>query len=306
MKINKKATLATAGVLGIAAIVGTLGTMSYFTDTEKATNSFSLGNVDIELYESQLHRVNAGKDPGTCEAPVATDRILYTCDSSLEFLGTSENTTSVANGHETAWTGAYFSDDQIIADAENYESTTVTKASEATTSNYYTSGSFTAESTGLVAGSNLRKNAYVKNIGTSDAYVRIKIYVPKSFDDSSAANWMYTNTALAEGEITMTVGETKTAAEFGLTSTDYVYGDANTEYIEYDFIYEDALKPGEMTFWSPIGAAYVKTTATQAAAQQDLLQDANGNYGIDLIVKADGIQAVGFDTAEAAFAAYDA
>lgn len=304
MKINRKTVLSTAAVLGVAALIAG-GTIAYFTDTEKTTNSFSLGNVDIELYESQLHRVNAGKNPSTCEAPML-GVILYTCDQSLALEGTSENTTGIKNRHETAWSDGYFSDDQIIADAENYKSSTVTKASESATSNYYTSGYYTKASTGLVAGSQLRKNAYVKNVGTSDAYVRIKIYAPASFDASGVANWMYTNTAMQEGEVVMTVGETKTAEAFGLTTDDYIYGDANTQYVEYSFVYTDALEPGEMTFWSPIGAAYVNTTATQEAAQSDLLQDADGNYGIDLIVKADAIQANGFTTAAEAFAAYDA
>lgn len=54
MKINKKATLATAGVLSIGALAAIFGTMAFFTDTTKETNTFTVGsNVDITMYEQQ-------------------------------------------------------------------------------------------------------------------------------------------------------------------------------------------------------------------------------------------------------------
>lgn len=53
MKINKKATLATAGVLTIAALAGVIGTMSYFSDTAEKTNVFTIGNVDITLNDQK-------------------------------------------------------------------------------------------------------------------------------------------------------------------------------------------------------------------------------------------------------------
>ena len=40
------------------AIVG--ATLAYFTDTKSATNTFTVGNVKIDLLESSLHRENAG------------------------------------------------------------------------------------------------------------------------------------------------------------------------------------------------------------------------------------------------------
>lgn len=53
--MKKKAlALVLAIVLLTVAIVG--GTLAYLTDTEKAENTFTVGNVDIKLYESTLHR----------------------------------------------------------------------------------------------------------------------------------------------------------------------------------------------------------------------------------------------------------
>lgn len=53
MNINKKVVASTAAVLGIAAIVAG-GTIAYFTDKDTATNTFTVGNVDITLKETDF------------------------------------------------------------------------------------------------------------------------------------------------------------------------------------------------------------------------------------------------------------
>ena len=53
MKANKKALVSTAALLGIAAIVAG-GTIAYFTDKDTATNTFTVGNVDITLNEKDF------------------------------------------------------------------------------------------------------------------------------------------------------------------------------------------------------------------------------------------------------------
>jgi predicted ribosomally synthesized peptide with SipW-like signal peptide len=53
MQINKKVVASTAAVLGIAALVAG-GTIAYFTDKDTATNTFTVGNVDIELEEKDF------------------------------------------------------------------------------------------------------------------------------------------------------------------------------------------------------------------------------------------------------------
>lgn len=50
MKINRKTVLSTAAVLGVAALVAG-GTIAYFTDKDTATNTFTVGDVDIILNE---------------------------------------------------------------------------------------------------------------------------------------------------------------------------------------------------------------------------------------------------------------
>lgn len=56
--MTKQKVLAVAGILGIAALVLSAGTLAYFTDTETETNTFTLGKVDIELKEYD-HQGNA-------------------------------------------------------------------------------------------------------------------------------------------------------------------------------------------------------------------------------------------------------
>ena len=64
--MKKVLTLCLVAVLAIGAIVG--GTMAYFTDDDQAVNTFTFGNVDIEIEESDW-------DPPTPKNPgVAYDK----------------------------------------------------------------------------------------------------------------------------------------------------------------------------------------------------------------------------------------
>ena len=57
--MKKKVTaLCLCVALLAVAVVG--ASLAYFTDTKSATNTFTVGNVKINLLESSLHRENAG------------------------------------------------------------------------------------------------------------------------------------------------------------------------------------------------------------------------------------------------------
>ena len=88
----KKKVIATSAVLGLAALVLGSGTLAYFTDSKEITNNFTVGNVKIELIESQLHRANAGVANDS-----TSDSLLWT--SGIDKAGTPENTSSVKNRH---------------------------------------------------------------------------------------------------------------------------------------------------------------------------------------------------------------
>ena len=80
-------------VMVLAAIAVTGVTLAYFTAADEETNTFTVGNVDIDLIESTLHRVNAGA--GRVET---TDNILVSPGVDLE--GNRENSPTVS---DTSW-----------------------------------------------------------------------------------------------------------------------------------------------------------------------------------------------------------
>lgn len=60
------------------AIVG--ASLAYFTDTDQATNTFAVGNVKIQLLESQYHRVNAGRGNAVGETEPLMGGYLWAAD----------------------------------------------------------------------------------------------------------------------------------------------------------------------------------------------------------------------------------
>ena len=259
----KKKILAISAVLGIAALVLSMGTLAYFTDTEKATNTFTIGNVDIELLESQFHRVNAGT---TTAGRLSHDTTEFPMDGAA---GTAPDD---AHG----WTGAYYSDAQIESDAATYQSEYLAKAGQK-----------------LVPGANVMKAPYVKNTGSVDAYIRVRVLIPAELDNGILGNSMYTGTAISSGAATLAV--TNNLEKEGVV------------YNQYAFTYVDPVKAGKMTFWNVWGDIKLSNSATSEQIKDlidrgFLTQDSKFN----VLVEADGIQADGFADATAAFAAFDA
>ena len=202
IKINRKTVLSTAAVLGVAALVAG-GTIAYFTDSDTKTNNFTLGNVDIKLYESQLHRVNANmasssregtltstasaSDPHVCSfTNAAMPKGNPYCTPNIAALSSATGVVSAwDNGHVrraftavSGLTGAgqsgVFSDAQIIADSES--------TAEATVASYGGYADYVAdEYDNLVPGKQVRKFVYVKNEdAVTPAYVRIKVTIPQA------------------------------------------------------------------------------------------------------------------------------
>ncbi len=260
--------------LAVTAVVG--GTLAYFTDTDKETNTFTVGNVKIDLLESQYHRVNAGKGNAVGEKEPLKGGYLWAAD--VDMQGTPENTRNYVTSGEV-WNGQYFSDDQIKADAATYKN-----------------GYFAEHSQNMVPGANVRKNPYVLNTGKNDAYIRVRALIPVSlFDviDNGPSYW--TTTAMNEGQVT------SNAVTTYLTSGPEAVKQVDRNgimYYEYDFTYVKAVKPGEMTFWNVWGNIAIKSDATAE-------QLANVE-SFDVIFEADAIQADGFANAQEAFAAFDA
>lgn len=270
----KKKVIATSAVLGLAALVLGGGTLAYFTDSKEIPNNFTVGNVEIELIESQLHRANAGVANGS-----TSDKLLWT--PGIDMTGTPEDTSGVKNKH-VAWNGAYFSDQQILDDAANYK--------------HDNDSYFTINAKDMVPGESVRKAPYVINKGTVDAYVRTEVLIPKTlFNIIDNGPSMWTTTAMNEGAVVsshvdyyLTHGHTPDESKVEKTID-------GTEYYVFDFTYTYALKPGEMTFWNAWGNIAISKDATEK-------NFANVD-SFDVIVRAKAVQASGFKTAQAAFAA---
>lgn len=272
--MKKKLTLVVTSVLLVAALV-IGGTLAYFTDTKTATNTFTVGNVSIDLIESQYHRVNAGKG-ATTEAEPLKGGYLWASNVTLE--GTPENTKNFTTSEET-WSGEYFSDAQIQADAATYKS----------------EGGYFDTHKAMAPGSNVRKNPYVKNTGSNDAYIRVRVLIPVSLFsliDGGPSYW--TTTAIQEGQVTSNAVNTYLTS--GYASVPQVTR-GGISYYQYDFTYTKAVKPDELTFWNVWGNIAIDPNASS----DDLAQVESFN----VIFEADAIQADGFANATDAFAAFD-
>ena len=121
---------------------------------------------------------------------------------------------------------------------------------------------------------------YVKNTGKNPAYIRIRMLFPADLDTAILNSSMYTTSAVSRGEFTM----------------EYV-----TTPIAYIFTRIKPLEPGEMTYWNVWGTVHMDADVTNEEIAK-LVPD--GTFSV--LVEADAIQAEGFDTAEEAWAAFDA
>lgn len=183
----KKKTILVAAIavmLVAALVVG--GTLAYFTDTKSATNTFTVGNVDIELLESSLHRENAGIANGA------------TSDSELwsDVAKEGSNNTSPYKAGDT-----FYTDAQIKANAEKY----------------------TCDNVKLNPGEYYHKMPYVVNTGKNDAYIRIRVMIPAALDTAILNSSMYTTTALNNKEFTKAYDNTGAVVRDGVKYNVYTF-----------------------------------------------------------------------------------
>ena len=263
------------------AVVG--ASLAYFTDTDEATNTFTVGNVKIDLIESKFHRTG-NDNAGDTSVPDPTAKAL-----GMEFV--TDN-----------WT--IFTDDEIKEDAKTYQ-------------NDY----LAVKGKNMVPGRNVVKCPYVINTGANDAYVRIRVMVPSAANndfvnvhEGGVITNQWCSTALK--------GATGKQPEFQ-HGTQGVAWPVVTKGVEKDGVTYDVytftriapLKAGAMTewnVWNYIGLAADATSADiQKAIDAGAITVAETDGGaktmtLNVLVEADAIQAEGFVDATAAFAAFDA
>ena len=68
----KKKIVSLCLVVAMVAVAAIGGTLAYFTDKDNATNTFTVGNVKIELLESKYHRMNPDSHLGHGGLPYNT------------------------------------------------------------------------------------------------------------------------------------------------------------------------------------------------------------------------------------------
>ena len=252
----KKKILALSLALGVFALILSAGTLAYFTDSKSATNTFTVGDVKIDLIESRLHRENAGVANG-----VTSNSELWSAD---EKLGSNNNS-------EYKLGDSFYTDEQIKEDAAKYQNEYLANAT-------------------LAPGKSYHKMPYVINTGKNDAFIRIRVMIPKSIDTSYLNSSMYTSSAMSSGEFTFTYNKTKTVE--------------SVEYDVYEFTRIKPLAAGEMTYWNVWGTVHMDDTVTNKMINEAIEKgwmDKEGKFKV--LVEADAVQADGFDSAEAAFAA---
>ena len=250
------------------AIVG--ASLAYFTDTKSATNTFTVGNVKIDLIESKFHR-EGNDNSGDTSIPDPQNTA-----SGMEY---------VTDGHKA------FTDAEIKADAEKY-------------SDY-----IGERGKNMVPGRNFAKCPYVVNTGANDAYVRIRVMIPHDgdVDNGGIINAMFCSTATSSGEFQQGAnGENWPVVETnGYTDENGLKYDVYT-FTRTEPLKAGAMT--EWNVWNFVGIGKNVTNADIEKAIENgvITKTNNGALSLNVLVQADAIQAEGFADATAAWAAFAA
>ena len=262
------------------AVVG--ASLAYFTDTKSAANTFTVGNVKIELLESQFHR-EGNDNSGDTSIPDPTHKV--TDDDGMKYVKT---------GH------TMFTDAEIKADAETYATDYLAVKGE-----------------NMVPGRGVAKCPYVVNTGANDAYIRIRVMVPSAANndfvavtDGGVITNQWCSSSFSTGEFIDGKGggwDNAPAIDKASVTKDGVTYDV------YTFTRTEPLKAGAMTEWNVWNFIGINKTATSADIQKAidagaikvLETDGAKTMTLNVLVEADAIQAEGFADAAAAWAAFN-
>ena len=254
--------------VALVAIAVAGASLAYFTDTKSATNTFTVGNVKIDLIESRFHR-EGNDNSGDTSIPDPTQ--------------TASGMKYVKNGNKA------FTDEEIKADAANY-------------SNY-----IGERGKNMVPGRNFAKCPYVINTGANDAYVRIRVMIPHDgdVDNGGIINAQWCATALLNGEylhgekgetwpvVTEEVRDGLKYDVYTFTRTEPLKAGAMTEWNVWNFV-----GIGSKVTSADIEKAILNGVITETET------DAGKTLSLNVLVEADAIQAEGFADAAAAWAAF--
>ena len=259
------------------AVVG--ASLAYFTDTKSATNTFTVGNVKIDLIESKYHRTGSD-NAGDTSVPDPTTKA-----AGMEFV-------------PDGWT--VFTDDEIKADAKTYATDYLA-----------------VKGKNMVPGRGVVKCPYVVNTGANDAYVRIRVMVPSAANNDfvdvkngGVITNQWCSSAFSNGEfIDGKGGGWNNAPKIDKAS---VTKDGVT-YDVYTFTRTKPLAAGKMTEWNVWNFIGIDKAADSAEIQKAIdaraitaTETDNGKtLSLNVLVEADAIQAEGFANAADAWAKFN-
>ena len=258
------------------AVVG--ASLAYFTDTKSAKNTFTVGNVKINLIESTYHRTGSD-NAGDESVPDPTTKA-----AGMEFV-------------PEGWT--VFTDDEIKTDAEKYSEYIGERGKN------------------MVPGRGVVKCPYVINTGANDAYVRIRVMVPSKANndfvavkDGGVITNQWCTSCISQGEFIDGKGggwNNAPAIDKASVTRDGVTYDV------YTFTRTKPLKAGAMTEWNVWNFIGISKDATSDDIQKAIdagaikVTETDGGaktMTLNVLVEADAIQAEGFTDAAAAWAAF--
>ena len=257
------------------AIVG--ASLAYFTDTKSATNTFTVGNVKINLIESKFHR-EGNDNSGDTTIPDPTHKV--TADDGMEYVGVNHT---------------MFTDDEIKADAETYATDYLA-----------------VKGKNMVPGRGVAKCPYVINTGANDAYIRIRVMIPSAANndfvavkDGGVITNQWCSSSIGTGEFIDGKGggwNNAPAIDKASVTKDGVTYDV------YTFTRIQPLKAGAMTEWNVWNFIGINKDATSADIQKAIdagaITASGDTMTLNVLVEADAIQAEGFADAAAAWAAF--
>ena len=258
------------------AIVG--ASLAYFTDTKSATNTFTVGNVKIDLIESKFHREGNGNS-GDTSIPQASHVVTD-----------ADNMKYVKTGHKM------FTNEDIKKDAKTYATDYLAVKGE-----------------NMVPGRRVAKSPYVVNTGANDAYIRIRVMIPSAANndfvavkDGGVITNQWCTSCISQGEFIDGKGggwDNAPAIDKASVTKDGVTYDV------YTFTRTEPLKAGAMTEWNVWNFIGIHKDATSADVQKAIAAGAITATGdtvtLNVLVEADAIQAEGFANAAAAWAAFN-
>ena len=254
------------------AIVG--ASLAYFTDTDNATNTFTVGNVKIDLIESRFHR-EGNDNSGDTDIP--------------DPQHTASGMKYVPNGQKA------FTDGEIKGDAATYKTDYLDVKGQ-----------------NMVPGRGVAKCPYVVNTGANDAFIRIRVMVPSAvnndFDQNVQNGGIITNQWCTSSISTGEFIDGKGGGWNNAPAIERNVDKGGVKYDVYTFTRKEPLKAGAMTEWNVWNFIGISEKATNADIQKAIdagaITATDGTLTLNVLVEADAIQAEGFANAAEAWAAF--